>query len=449
MSRIFTEDERINLFRTADFLLTVANKIEKYLFYTGVKLAYSSENPYVEKFYRLDEENERLRQEVERLKAEIHKTNKKEENSGKSDFVNSDTVKGEKELMKLKYGQGQIIKKVRIRKKDNSKSVYYEGRYTDEYGRSRSIYAKTQQECLKLLRAAHPKKKNARRGVTSLSVKEWVLFWFENFKAKKIRATTSRTYESDINFYILPALGKYRLRELNGEILQGFFNGIEKGNTRKKIYTLLSACLEKAVILKKIEFNPCKVVELPKYKAKKRRPFTYEEQNAILREMPVDVAQVFFFLCATGLRAGEFLALRKSDFFFEEHFFKVDSAIAAGIEGETKTETSNRIIYFTDELFEYFDLNLLGKYKTYEGLRSAFTRLMKKYGIQGLSLHCTRHTFASICHSLGMNDKTLQSLLGHSTLAMTQDIYTHLLKKGASPVRNYLEKLCTTICTII
>ncbi len=378
----------------------------------------------------------------------LNKFKKEEEKSGRSEsFVSSD--KGDEELIKLKYGQGSILKKVRIRKKDNSRSVYYEGRYRDENGKSHSVYARTQKECLKLLRAAHPKHKNARRGISCLTVKEWVLYYYENFRAKKVRPNTRRIYEGDINVHILPVLGKYRLRDLNGEILQDFFNGIEHGNARKKIYTFFSACLEKAVILQKMEFNPCKVVELPKYKAKKRRPFNYEEQNTVLRELPAAVAQVFFFLCATGLRVGEFLALKKSDFFFEDHFFKVDSAIAGGIEGEPKTETSNRIIYYTDELFDYFDLNILGKYKTYDGLRSAFSRLLKKYGINGVSLHCTRHTFATICHSLGMNDKTLQVLLGHATLAMTQDIYTHLLKKGSSPVRIYLEKLCAYISTKI
>ena len=377
----------------------------------------------------------------------LNKFKKEEEKSGRSEsFVSSD--KGDEELIKLKYGQGQIVKKVRIRKKDNSKYIIYEGRFRDEYGKVKSVYAKDPKECLKLLRAAHPARK-AKPRLSSVTVKEWVLFWYENFKSGKIRANTCRAYESDINLYILPALGKYKLKDLTGEVLQAFFNGIEKGNTRKKIYVLLSACLEKAVILRRIEFNPCKVVELPKYKAKKRRPFTYEEQNMILRDLPSEVAQVFFFMCVTGLRAGEFLALRKTDFYFEEHFFKVDAAIAAGVKGDPKTEASNRIVYYTDELFDYFDLNILGKYKTYEGLRSAFSRMLSKYGIRGISLHCTRHTFATICHSLGMNDKTLQTLLGHSTLAMTQDIYTHLLRKGDSPVRNYLEKLCTTISTII
>lgn len=448
MPRIFTEEDRSELFQSANFLLSIANKIERYFLFSGFKLAYSSENPYIEKFYRLEVENDKLRQKVEKLKAEIENIKKSGVMPNNSDLVNSKKEKGEKGLIKLRYGQGQIIKKVRIRKKDNSKAVYYEGRYRDESGKSKSIYAKTQEECLKLLREAHPSRKNARRPA-SLTVREWILIWFENFRAKKIRQTTKRAYESDISLHILPALGKYRLRDLNGEILQEFFNNIKKDNTRKKIYTLFSSCLEKAVILQKIPSNPCKVVELPKYRAKKRRAFTYKEQRAIMQEMPAPVVQVFFFLCVTGLRVGEFLALRKSDFFFDEHFFKVDSAIAAGIKGEPKTETSKRIIYYTDELFNYFDLNLLGKFKTYKGLRSAFDRLIKKRGISGVSLHSARHTFASVCHSLGMNEKTLQTLLGHATLAMTQDTYTHLLKKGDSPVRNYIEKLCTIIRTII
>lgn len=359
--------------------------------------------------------------------------------------VNSSNLGGE-ELIKLKYGQGHIARKERIRKKDGSVYVIYEGRYYDEYGKIKSVYSKSQKECAKLLREANPRKKGKTKIFTP-TVSEWLLTWYNSFKVESIRPTTRRGYEKAIQ-ELVAAFGKRRLNELNGEILQEYFNGIEAANTRIKTLQLLSACLEKAVVLKKLSYNPCKAVELPKYKKKKRRAFTYEEQDVIVNGAPEKLAQVFFFLCVTGLRVGEFLALTKEDFFFEEHFFKVDKAVAEGKTGETKTESSNRIVYFTDELFKYFDLSILGTC-TYPGLRIAFDRFAKANGIKGVSLHCTRHTFSTICHSYGLTDKVLQTLLGHSTLAMTQDTYTHLLKKGTSKVYQYLEGLCTFIRTTV
>ena len=363
-------------------------------------------------------------------------------NSRNEKLVNSNLLKGDKELIKLKYGQGSIS--VRLRYNKNG-TIYktYQGRYYDEFGKVKSVYGKTQQECLRKLKEAHPTKKGKPAKQVFPTVQEWMLHWYNEYKKGTIRHSSQRGYEQQMNAYIFPALGKIKLPALTTDYLQHFFNKIEAGNVRKKIYLLLSACLKKAVLLKKIQFNPCDAVELPKFKKKKRRPYEYSEQNALLSEEN-NVAQAFFFLCATGLRVGEFLALTKDDFYPDQSLFKVDKAIVQGIEGETKSDASNRTVYYTEELFEHFDLNLLGTF-TYPGLRSGFSRLLKKHDISGVSLHCTRHTYATICHSFGMNDKTLQSQLGHSTLAMTQDVYTHLLKKGESKIRTYLEQLCTHI----
>ena len=368
------------------------------------------------------------------------KLNKKKEKT-----INSNKEKYE-ELIKLKHGQGSIILKVRYNKNG---SVYklYEGRYTDSYGNRKSVYAKTQKECLKLLREAHPSSALKKGALPkSITVKEWMLNWYNDFKKENLKKSSREGYEIEMNAYIFPTIGNLKLRDLNGEILQKFFNSVKSGNTRKKLYLLVNACLKKAVILKKIATNPCEAVELPKFKKQKRRPFEYAEQQEILANANEKIRQVFFFLCVTGLRIGEFLALTKEDFYFENNFFFVNKAIVRGELTDTKTESSCRKVFFTDKLFDHFDLNLLGSF-TYYALKNAVRKLFERLNIKNVSLHSTRHTFATVCHSFGMNDKVLQSLMGHSTLAMTQDVYTHLLKKGTSEIACYLQEFCTKICT--
>lgn len=366
-------------------------------------------------------------------------------NSHNEKVVNSNLLKGEKEeLIKLKHGSGSIRIKTRIGKKGELYKIY-EGRYYDEYGRYRSVYGKTQSECIKNLKEAQRYKKKGEK-VKSLTVEEWMKTWYNEFKKNNIRLSTQRNYENQMYHHILPKLGKKKLGDLTGEELQKFINGIDGGNVRKKTFEMLNACFNKAVVLKKMISNPCAAVVVTKYKKTKRRAFTYDEQNKIFSSDRTKLVSAIFFLCATGLRVGEFLALRKEDFFFEDNFFKVDKAVSAGEIGETKTESSHRQVYYTNELFKYFDLDLLGTY-TYTGMRLSLNRLCKSLGIAGVSLHSTRHTFASICHSFGMNDKVLQSLLGHSTLAMTQDTYTHLLKKGTSNLYLYLQDFCAFIRT--
>ncbi len=344
------------------------------------------------------------------------------------------------EMIKLKHGQGTIGVRIRYNKKGTIYKCYV-GRYY-EGGKQHSVYAKTQKECVKLLKQMRPAGKNANPH-RYLTLKEWMLTWYNDFKKQTLRPSSQHGYEMLMAKYIFPELGKVKLIALTVEQVQHLLNGIAAGNTRKKVNLVLSASLKKAVILRKISFNVCDAVELPKIKQQKRRAFEYLEQNKILSQ-DSKYAQAFFFLCVTGLRVGEFLALTENDFYYEDNFFKVDKAITEGILGEPKSETSKRIVYFNDTLFDYFDKSLLGTF-TYNSLKLGFSRLLKSLGIKGVSLHSTRHTFATICHSLGLNDKILQTILGHSTMAMTQDVYTHLLKKGSSKIREYLEDLCALI----
>ena len=366
-------------------------------------------------------------------------------NNSEKKIVNQTIKQGEQELTKLKYGQGSI--KLRIRyNKNGTVYKYYEGRFYDETGKLRYVYSKNLKDCVKLLREANPIKKNKVIHAKYLTLQDWMLTWYNDFKKQTLRLTSQHGYEYQMKNIIFPALGKTKLYALTTEQVQAFLNKIKAGNTRKKVYLLISACLKKAVVLKKVSSNVCDAVELPKVKKQKRRPFEYNEQALILTD-DSKTSQAFFFLCVTGLRVGEFLALTKDDFYHDKNCFVVNKAIANGIPGETKSESSNRMVYYVDSLFENFDLNILGTF-TYSSLKNAFVRLLKNKGINGVSLHSTRHTFATICHSFGVNDKMLQSLLGHSTLAMTQDVYTHLMKKGSSKIRDYLQELCTYICTL-
>ncbi len=364
-------------------------------------------------------------------------------NSRNERIVNSNFLKGENELIKLKHGQGSITLRIRYNKNGTIYKIY-QGRYYDEFGKIRSVYGKTQQECLRNLRAANPKKKNAPCKQIYPTLKEWMLSWYNDYKKGSLRLSTQKSYEALMDTYVFPALAKIKLPAITTDYLQHFFIKIKGGNTRKKIFLLLSACLNKAVVLKKLPFNPCDAVELPKYKKKKRRPFEYEEQNLILAE-DCKTAQAFFFMCATGLRIGEFLALTKDDFYFDQNIFKVDKALVQGVVGEPKSDAGCRNVYFLQELFEHFDINLLGTF-SYSGLKNSLDKIMLKNNIKGVSWHCTRHTYATLCHSSRMDDKVLQTQLGHSTLAMTQDVYTHLLKKGTSKIGAYLNNLCTHIC---
>ncbi|MDE6302803.1 MAG: tyrosine-type recombinase/integrase, partial [Clostridia bacterium] len=92
---------------------------------------------------------------------------------------------------------------------------------------------------------------------------------------------------------------------------------------------------------------------------------------------------------------------------------------------------------YLDDLFEGITL---GSY-TYSGIRKAFTNALKKSGITGVLIHNTRHTFSSLCYYHGVPDKLIQAWMGHSTVAMTMDTYTHVMDIGTSPISAYVARL--------
>ena len=173
--------------------------------------------------------------------------------------------------------------------------------------------------------------------------------------------------QRNIEKQILPLLGHVRLSELSGQTLQAFINSIEAGNTRRKISFILNASLRKAVALQKILYNPFSAVEVPGYKKGHYRHLDFDEQNLIWNYYQNPIAyhnyldvkpyqSVFFFLCCTGMRVGEFLAL---DFKKDVNDKKLTIKINKSMDKESKkistpkTEKSNREIKFLPALLPY------------------------------------------------------------------------------------------------
>ena len=91
-----------------------------------------------------------------------------------------------------------------------------------------------------------------------------------------------------------------------------------------------------------------------------------------------------------------------------------------------------RCILRTEALNNYTDNNLVfctsfGVSHHSRNLRARFSQLLEKAEISGIHLHCLRHTFATRGLEQGIPLKVMQELLGHATLQMTADLYTHVL----------------------
>ena len=89
---------------------------------------------------------------------------------------------------------------------------------------------------------------------------------------------------------------------------------------------------------------------------------------------------------------------------------------------------------------EHVFSNGLSAYPTVVGLQYVLTKHLEEAGLPRFTFHAFRHTHASLLLNAGISYKELQHRLGHSTLAMTMDTYSHLSKEKEKEAVNFFEK---------
>lgn len=146
---------------------------------------------------------------------------------------------------------------------------------------------------------------------------------------------------------------------------------------------------------------------------------------------------VYAFILQTGLRYCELTGLRWSDIDFTNRVMKIQRACyfykdcGEFIVGEPKTKNGYRLIFLTDKALDILrKVERTGMYVFKPTKRCVYNqqikRICKHAGIEPLSIHKLRHTFATRCIESGMKPKTLQKILGHSDITVTMNYYVHI-----------------------
>lgn len=208
------------------------------------------------------------------------------------------------------------------------------------------------------------------------------------------------------------------------------------GKSKKTVHTqlcVLSMIFDYAVLHGYIPFNPCASVKVPSGLKSKKRELPSDDDLQIVERSD----WLFpFFLLYTGLRRGEALAITYEDIDREKKVIHVTKAI--GFDNDhpylksTKTESGRRDVILLDKLaaripnkkhgllFEH-----KGGYYTSSAIQREWERWQRANNTS-MTAHQLRHGYATILHDAGIDVKDAQYLLGHSSVSMTQDIYTHI-----------------------
>ena len=240
------------------------------------------------------------------------------------------------------------------------------------------------------------------------------------------------------------------IRKWQGEMLAKGF----KPTYLKTIHNQLSAILNYAVNFYDLRSNPCrKAGSMGKSRADERPYWTLEEfqkfSDAIMDKQDSWVAfQILFW---TGMCLGELLALQVKDVNYEEGTITVDESLAR-IDGEDlimppKTESSIRVITIHRELQEAIKEYIATLYRARAGTRlfagrtknffeHEMERRIKLSGVKKITVHCTRHSHASMLVQMGFSPVEHVSLFSCDALRDVHAVSSETLEgrvPGAAP----------------
>jgi integrase len=347
-----------------------------------------------------------------------------------------------------------------------------------------TFYGKTRQEVAeKLTKALRERQQGTFVSPHKLTLGEWLETWLQHYKRPRIRPSTLDSYEIIIRRHVTPALGHIVLQEVRPEHLQQYYNEkAQQGLAASTIvlhHKIVSHALAQAEKNQLVVRNVCRLTELPRQPHKEMRTLTIEQVTTqLLSALQGDrlyAAYLTFFMM--GLRRGELLGLRWQDvdvnagiLHVRQILVRIYNRDAKGKGRKTrlsfhepKTEKSRRAVPIPaaclaalrqHRAHQAEEKLLLGPGYQDHGLVFAqadggpidprsmhryFTQALQRGGLPAIRLHDARHTFATWMLEQGVSPKVVQTMLGHSSIRMTLDVYSHVsldLEKQAAATLN-------------
>lgn len=332
-------------------------------------------------------------------------------------------------------------------------------------------------------------------GNNDIKVDDWFNIWINNFKEGIVADNTTKNYRNRYNYNIKRSIGDMYLSEVKQIHCQKIINkmcddGKYSYGTIELTSITIHALFKGAVENQFIKNNPADniKIKMQKDKENERRVLSRDEQKVLLTYAHKSIYyNVFSLVLETGLRAGEIGGLQWSDVDIDNGFLFVNRTLLQDPKkdgfyfGNPKSKRSKRKIPLTEEAKNIlrnqktlqYKLKMLSNewdykwdglvFTTKNGkpvgnstLRITLVRIVKNININRKAnalgadyetfehcyMHSLRHTFATRCIEKGIQPKTLQKILGHSTIQTTMDLYVHVTDEY---MKNEIKKLNVTV----
>lgn len=324
----------------------------------------------------------------------------------------------------------------------------------------KTVYGRTQTE----LKAAIDKVKlDADKGIAltpeRLTVGDLADRWLEDVATHRVRPTTLVMYRSYVVHQIRPQVGAIRLKALTPMHVQRFISHMIKAGLKpasvRLVHRILRTILRQAVRWELLSRNPADSAQTPAHGVSAAKALTADQLAEFLNAAAAHrMFGCYYLAAATGMRRGELLALRWADVDLDQGLIRVRRNIQ-WLDGgyrfdEPKTPRSRRDILLPPDAIpvlrrhrsqqaqerlqagrHWHDLDLVfclqnGEPPRQKWLTETFQAIMRRAGLPQIRLHDLRHTHATLLLEHGVNIKIVSARLGHSSISVTGDLYSHV-----------------------
>ena len=351
---------------------------------------------------------------------------------------------------------------------------------TSKGPKRRTVYGKTRKEAAdKLAKVLSDRIEGIVYDDESTTVGEYLDGWLKSSVRGSVRQSTYDRDASIVANHLRPALGAIKLKKLSAAHVQSFYRDrLDAGlspSTVHKMHAILHKALSQALKWNMVPRNVTEAVRPPRSAPKEMRPLSPEEARRLLRATRGDRLEALYVLAVTtGMRQGELLALRWQDVDVKNGTISVRRTLTRSggrvLIGEPKTKKSRRSIRLTPRAVEALEehlerqlreIDILGDRYEDQGLlfttdtggpinpsnlrQRRFAPLLKKARLPHIRFHDLRHTCATLLLSQGTHPKYVQELLGHATVAMTLDTYSHALPGMGNQTARAMQEVLSSV----
>lgn len=294
---------------------------------------------------------------------------------------------------------------------------------------------------------------SAERG--AITTADWSVIWLN--AQTHLKASGKYTTDGIIRKHIIPTWGTVPIGAITHEEAQAWLNTLPvAASTVRRIHGVFLKMLEYAVKAKRLQGNPVRGLTMPRPVSRTHRYLTVAEIDGLLEVINPAHQALTRCLAFTGMRFGEAAELRVKDIDLRKRQARVSRSVnmttGTPIISTPKTAAGTRTVPLPSEVFLDVKKAIAGKgreelvYPTAEGMqfrkdnyRRAFLIAAKKVGLEGVRTHDLRHTAVSLAVASGASVKLIQLMLGHTSAAITLDVYAGLFEQDLSVVTERMD----------